>query len=275
MGRQPCNHPNPQAGRREDEPPRSPGRPAVTEIGFRARKLQAGPHERGRGRDGPCGGPAPPARRSGRLRRGGRAAEAPAQARGACSPLPVAARGPPPRSGSPCSRPEQGAGEWGPRRRVAPRRDRAHPDCHRCRRCRRRLCFQDGRSKGRGHPRFRFRGAVSLGGVATALGGRADVACVSLPPPAPGSGNSRRMGSGLQLRGAGLEPFCTSGRPARALRLILRPQSCPAGGPGESQRPQRTGAPHPARSPPHDPRPYAGRQVLLEGDPRGAGVSPA
>lgn len=83
------------------------------------------------------------------------------------------------------------------------------------------------------------------------------------------------MGSGLQPRGAGPEPFCTSGRTAAALRLILQPQRCPAGGPGESQRPQRTGAPHRARSPPQDPRPSAGRQVLLEGDPRGAGVSPA
>lgn len=51
----------------------------------------------------------PHAPRSGRLRGGGRAEEAPVEARGARSPLPVAARGPPPRSGSPWSRPEQGA----------------------------------------------------------------------------------------------------------------------------------------------------------------------
>lgn len=43
-------------------PARSPGRSAVTDLGFRARKLRAGP--------------APPALRCGRLRLGGRAAEA-------------------------------------------------------------------------------------------------------------------------------------------------------------------------------------------------------
>ena len=111
----------------EDDPARSPGRPTVTDLAFRAWKLQAGPREHRRSGVGLCGDPVPAARHPGRLQRGGLAAEAPAQARGARSPLPVAARGPPPRSGSPWSRPEQGAGERGPCRRAAPRRDWAHP----------------------------------------------------------------------------------------------------------------------------------------------------
>ena len=39
-----------------------PGRPAITDLGFRAQKLRAGPRERGRDEDGQCGGPALPAR---------------------------------------------------------------------------------------------------------------------------------------------------------------------------------------------------------------------
>ena len=53
MGRQPCGHQNPQVGRRGDDPVRSPGRPAITDLGFREQKLRAGPRERGRGED-PC-----------------------------------------------------------------------------------------------------------------------------------------------------------------------------------------------------------------------------
>lgn len=59
----PCGQPTAQAGRRVTAA-RSPGRSAVTDLGLRARKLRAGP--------------ARPALRWGRLRLGGRAAEAPA-----------------------------------------------------------------------------------------------------------------------------------------------------------------------------------------------------
>lgn len=65
--RTPGGQPKAEAGSRT-APARSPGRPAVTDLGFRAWTLRTGP--------------TPPALRSDWLRRGGLAAEAPAQASG-------------------------------------------------------------------------------------------------------------------------------------------------------------------------------------------------
>lgn len=96
--RRPCGRPKAHAGRRTT-PARSPGRPAVTDLGFCAPKRQAG---RGRA----VRWPRDPARAG-----SGRADARPRPRRrpGVRSPLPVAARGPPPRSGSPRPKPEQGA----------------------------------------------------------------------------------------------------------------------------------------------------------------------
>lgn len=135
-----------------------------------------------------------PRPRSGRLRWGGRAAEAPAQARRAltsprgrawaAAALRLAAA----EAGA-------GSGEGGPRRTAArpgtepttpPQRRRRH----------RRPRFQDGRP-GRGH--LATASASASGArlaAAAALGGRAGVAGVSLPPPAPQGGDARRVRAG-------------------------------------------------------------------------------
>lgn len=65
--------------------------------------------------------PRDPARRCSGLRRGERAAQGPAQPASAHLSL-----RPLPRSGSPWSRPEQGAEEWDPRLELHPRWDSAH-----------------------------------------------------------------------------------------------------------------------------------------------------
>lgn len=127
-----------------EQPARSPGRPAVTDLRLRARRLRAGAPRAAAGRGQALRRPR--ALRAGRRRRGGRAAEAPARARAALSPLPVAARGPPPRSGSPWSRPEQG------RKSVARAGEphRAGTEAAEPPQRRRRLSLQDGRSRGGG-----------------------------------------------------------------------------------------------------------------------------
>ncbi|XP_069402116.1 serine/arginine repetitive matrix protein 1-like [Ovis canadensis] len=267
MGRQPCGHPNPQVGRRGDDPARSPGRPAVTDLGFRAQKLRARPRERGRSEDGPCGGPALPARAGS----GG----ADARKRPRRRPAAHAHLSPSPRVGRRRAQARRGRGR-SRERRVGPAPQSctapgaSPPERSRYRRRRRhrfccRLSFQDGRPRG-GVSRASSSGARLA--EAAALDGQAEVACISLSPPFPGGRSSRRMRTDRQLRGAENElRQVWSNQPRLAVLLVPRPHRC--------QRSQSSRSPHPARSPPHDPLPSAGKQAQLEGNPRGAGMSPA
>lgn len=117
-------------------------------------------------------------------RRGGFEARGP-DATCARSPLPIPAGGPPPRSGSPRSRPEQGAEERSvPESHTAPGRSTPHRDgAHRTRR-RAAAATASSASKmaveGRSLGRFRFRCAVLGGGRSRHLGGRCPH-CGSLP----------------------------------------------------------------------------------------------
>lgn len=203
---------------------------------------------------------------AGRLQRGGRAAEAPVQARAARSPLPVAARGPPPRSGSPWSRPEQG------RKSVAragePRCAGSEPTAPPPRR--RRLSLQDGRSRGgRGEcapPRFRFRCAVLRGGRSSPPGGRRlRLAAASRPAgaraparahwrAAPWAGRAAPAAPAPRLAAPALGAYVSPPIWSRrgAVLGILPPQRCRRAAQGSSDPP-------PCALPPHEPRPRAGR----------------
>ncbi|XP_070623780.1 serine/arginine repetitive matrix protein 2-like [Bos indicus] len=210
----------PAIGRRRDDPARSPGRPAITDLGFRAQKLRAGPRERGRDEDGQCGGPALPARAGS----GG----ADARKRPRRGPAARAHLSPSPRVGRRRAQARRGRGR-SRERRVGPAPQSctapgaSPPDRSRYRRRRRRrrrfccrLSFQDGRPRG-GASRASSSGARLV--EAAALDGQAEVACISLSPLVPGGRSSRRMRTDRQLRGAenelraGLAQSATAGPP--------------------------------------------------------------
>lgn len=179
----------------EEQPARSPGRPAVTDLRFRARRLPAGA-PRAADRAGtslataPCPprGPAPAGRTRGRSPGSGprRALTSPRRRAWAAAALRLAVV-------------EAGAGKEarGPRRRAAPRRD-------------------GGRRTAAAPPppqpaRWPFAGRGRLipasgSGAprsgAAALAGPADVACVSLPPPALRGRERLRVRTGERPRGA-------------------------------------------------------------------------
>ena len=295
--------PNPHAGRRST-PARSPGRQAVTDLRFRARKLQVGV-PRAADRAGtslataPCPprGPAPEGRTRGQSPGSSprRALTSPRRRVWAAAALRLAVV-------------EAGAGkeERGPRRTASPRRDRGHrtaaapPPPQ--------LARWPFAGRGRLIPASDS-GAPRSG--AAALAGRADVACVSLPPPAPHGRERPRVRTEGQLRGAGPK----GGRSARAhwraapqgVRGGVGPlvsQEIWSGGQGTAKRPSAltlsggrpqglsaaAGIPDPLtlhsfslrKNPGRRGRSESGarhsgedRQAQAKGDPRGAGVNSA
>lgn len=133
-----------------------------------------------------------------------------------------------------------GSGEWGPRRRAAPLRDRAH------RTAAAPLPPQLPRwpLAGRGHPRFRFRCAARWGGCSRRPGGPGRRLAAAPDAPPRGTGGACALAGSSD--GAG---------PEERKSALARWQAAPGGGPrgGENQRVRARRHLHGLR--PHVPRP--------------------